>query len=185
MKGKSHRLLADYLSREYLSDAPKRCARAFRLGCIQPDRNPTTYLKGSLRAQWLRGHNWGNTQRYMQRLCRRLERKRKLGIFSAYSLGKLMHYTADAFTYAHNPEFPEDLVRHNAYEQTLQHYFLRHFQELTDYVVSPAGSAMETIRIWHRRYADRDMHDIFSDASYTVAVSRSVLSQLLPTPQAT
>ena len=179
MKGKSHRLLAQYLIDQYLSGQPRRCTRAFLLGCVQPDRNPTTYLKGSFREQWLRGHNWGNSQRYMQRLCRRLERKRKLGMLSCYNLGKLVHYTADAFTFAHNEEFPEDLKRHNAYEKALHAYFLNHFQELTGQTATPSGTAMDTIRSYHRDYVAKPFH-IRNDSRYTVAVCCCVLCMLIP-----
>ena len=137
MKGKSHRLLAQYLIDQYLSGQPRRCTRAFLLGCVQPDRNPTTYLKGSFREQWLRGHNWGNSQRYMQRLCRRLERKRKLGMLSCYNLGKLVHYT------------------------------------------TPSGTAMDTIRSYHRDYVAKPFH-IRNDSRYTVAVCCCVLCMLIP-----
>ena len=80
MRNKSHALMGRILLREFLPGLSGGQARLFLLGCTQPDKNPATYIKGSLRSQWLRGHNWGNSQRYMQRLCRRLERKRKLGM---------------------------------------------------------------------------------------------------------
>ena len=51
MRGKSHLRLAQYLVEHYLPDAPKSCQIAFRIGCIEPDRNPATYLKGSIRCE--------------------------------------------------------------------------------------------------------------------------------------
>ena len=106
MRGKSHRCLGKYLVQHYMSDTPERYVKAFLLGCIEPDRNPATYLKGSIRCQWLRGHNYRNARRFMRAISARLERKEKLGLFDYYTLGKLIHYTTDAFTYAHNDTFP-------------------------------------------------------------------------------
>ena len=106
MRGKSHRCLGKYLVQHYMSDTPERYVKAFLLGCIEPDRNPATYLKGSIRCQWLRGHNYRNARRFMRAISARLEKKEKLGLFDYYTLGKLIHYTTDAFTYAHNDTFP-------------------------------------------------------------------------------
>ena len=106
MRGKSHRCLGKYLVQHYMSDTPERYVKAFLLGCIEPDRNPATYLKGSIRCQWLRGHNYRNARRFMRAISARLERKEKLNLFDYYTLGKLIHYTTDAFTYAHNDTFP-------------------------------------------------------------------------------
>lgn len=178
MKGKSHMLLGEYLAEQYLYHAPRRHVRAFMLGCIQPDRNPATYLKGSLHRQWLRGHNWGNAQKYIQKLCRRLERKEKLGLFSCYSLGKLVHYTADAFTYAHNQEFTDDLKHHNAYEHALQSYFFSHFKELTAAEFTTAGSAMDAIHTFHRNYIEGPFN-IHTDSCYIVTVCCCILYTLL------
>lgn len=47
MRGKSHRCLGNYLVQRYMGDAPQSHIKAFLLGCIEPDRNPATYLKGS------------------------------------------------------------------------------------------------------------------------------------------
>ena len=92
MRGKSHRCLGKYLVQHYMSDTPERYVKAFLLGCIEPDRNPATYLKGSIRCQWLRGHNYRNARRFMRAISARLEKKEKLGLFDYYTLGKLIHY---------------------------------------------------------------------------------------------
>ena len=116
MRGKSHLRIAQYLVERYMPDVPKRCQTAFRIGCIEPDRNPATYLKGSIRCQWLRGHNYQNARKFMKAIACRLERKEKLNLFDYYTLGKLIHYTTDAFTYAHNDTFPTNLTDHREYE---------------------------------------------------------------------
>lgn len=152
MRGESHRCLGLYLARRYMSHIPQRYVQAFLFGCIQPDRNPTTYLKGSLRCQWLRGHNYRNAERFMRRVSRRLEKKTSLNLFDCYTLGKLIHYTADAFTYAHNADFPGQLRSHRQYEILLQNYFLDFMAQ--DPTSNPTfhRSIMHTICGYHRHY---------------------------------
>ena len=100
-----------------MNDVPKRYVQAFLIGCIEPDRNPVTYLKGSIRHQWLRGHNYRNARRFMRRISVRLENKDSWNLYDYYTLGKLIHYTTDAFTYAHNDTFPTALTEHREYER--------------------------------------------------------------------
>ena len=124
MRNKSHALMGRILLREYLPGLPKTSARAFLLGCTQPDKNPVTYLKGSLRSQWMRGHNYSNASRFMMRLALRLDGKTDFSAWDCYCLGKLVHYTMDAFTFAHDERFPKNLKAHRQYEAMLQNYFL-------------------------------------------------------------
>ena len=77
MRGKSHLCLGHYLTQHYMDSLPQRYRKAFLVGCIEPDRNPMTYFKGSLRSQWMRGHNYNNASHFMQRISRRLENKEK------------------------------------------------------------------------------------------------------------
>ena len=39
-----------------------------------------------------------------------------------YTLGKLTHYLADAFTYPHNDHFSDSLMDHHRYESDLRLY---------------------------------------------------------------
>lgn len=178
MRGKSHRCLGHYLVEQYMPNIPKRYVRAFLLGCIEPDRNPATYLKGSIRRQWLRGHNYGNAQRYMQRISSRLERKDRLLLVDYYTLGKLIHYTADAFTYAHNDTFPTKLSEHRDYEADLQDHFIAYLEGKPEITPKTARTVMETIHIHHRRYI-RQPACIRNDSHYAVTVCCCVLSLLL------
>ena len=178
MRGKSHRCLGQYLVEKYMSHAPKRYIRAFLIGCIEPDRNPVTYLKGSIRCQWLRGHNYENARRYMRRLSERLERKERLFLIDYYALGKLIHYTVDAFTYAHNQDFPEDLREHRAYEKALQDYFLAFLHGDPPPCSGRCPGVMETIQENHRRYMRRP-GSILTDARYAFTVSCLVAATIL------
>ena len=90
MRGKSHLCLGHYLTQHYMDSLPQRYQKAFLVGCIEPDRNPMTYFKGSLRSQWLRGHNYNNASRFMTRISPQAGKERKVR-----SLGLLLHGQAD------------------------------------------------------------------------------------------
>lgn len=177
MRGKSHRLLGKYLVEHYMQDVPERCQKAFLFGCIEPDRNPATYLKGSIHYQWLRGHNYCNAQQFMRHIAWRLERKQKLNLFDYYTLGKLIHYTTDAFTYAHNDTFPTDLSEHRDYEAALQEHFLRYIGSNPTVTPPSARSIMEAIYRYHREYCTLPAN-IHTDAKYALRACCCVLAVL-------
>ena len=158
MRSKSHRLLGEYLVQHYLNNIPEPQIRAFIIGCTQPDLNPGTYLKGSLRFQWLRGHNYPNSRSAMEKFCHRLESKKNLSIIDYYTLGKLIHYTADAFTFAHNPCFPKDLRYHRQYEAQLQTHFLSFLKSWPPNERIFSSSIMESISCFHREYSMNSPH---------------------------
>lgn len=178
MRGESHRRLGEYLVERYMPNAPKRHIRAFLIGCIEPDRNPATYLKGSFRSQRLRGHNYENASPYMRRLCCRLEQKVRLDMIDYYSLGKLIHYTVDAFTRAHNRDFPEDLREHRAYEAELQTFFLAFLAGDPPPCKPECRPVMETIRHFHRRYEARPI-SIVTDTRFAFTASCLVAASLM------
>ena len=177
MRGKSHRQLGAYLARTYFPNIRPSCRTAFLIGCIEPDRNPATYLKGSIRAQWLRGHNYENARFFMERIAHRLENKSHWSWVDYYTAGKLIHYTMDAFTYAHNAEFPTQLQRHREYEAALQDYFLSFLKNHKPESSPQGASIMETISLQHRNYLRREP-DILRDSRYAFAVSCCVAGML-------
>ncbi len=177
MYKKSHHELGKHLAKIYLSQLPHRYRCAFIAGCIQPDKNPTTYLKGSLRKQWLAGHNFTNSQRYMHRLICRLSKKDRWFLLDYYTLGKLLHYTADAFTGAHNPQFRGDLAAHRAYEKKLHTHILSQLT-LSPYVPFPKkGELMKRLCISHKKYSRLPMLPA-TDATFCIAASHMVMREL-------
>lgn len=181
MRGKSHRCLGRYLAEHYMTDVPKRYVRAFQIGCIEPDRNPITYLKGSLRCQWLRGHNYRNARRFMKEISFRLERKKNLNLYDYYTLGKLIHYTTDAFTYAHNADFPTDLSDHKAYEDALQEHFLEFMAQDPQVDIMVARNIMSAICSYHREYEQLESN-IHNDSRFALAACCCILAVLFVKP---
>lgn len=181
MRGKSHRCLGQYLVQHYLTDVPKRYIKAFQLGCIEPDRNPITYLKGSIRCQWLRGHNYRNARRFMKQISWRLEKKDKLNLYDYYTLGKLIHYTTDAFTYAHNDTFPTNLSDHKEYEDALQEHFLEFMSQDPEVDTMVARTIMSAICSYHRDYEQQESC-IYNDAKFALSACCCILAVLFVKP---
>ena len=181
MRGKSHHCLGQYLTAHYLKDASQPQKKAFLIGCVEPDRNPATYLKGSIRCQWLRGHNYRNARRFMRSISWRLERKNHLNLFDYYTLGKLIHYIADAFTYAHNDTFPTNLTEHREYEAALQEHFLEYMDKDPQVDPKVARSVMEAIYSYHREYEELEAN-IHIDSQFALAACCCVLAMLFPKP---
>ncbi len=124
---------------------------AFMLGCVYPDRNPFTYLKGSIHHRMLRGHNWSNASKLIRRLCHRVEGRQELDIYTAYCLGLLLHYCCDAFTYAHNQSFRQNLKQHRSYEAHLHRQLMRgDFPEAPSSM--PARDLWQEISLLHSQY---------------------------------
>ena len=153
MRNKSHAAMGRILLREYLADLPAAYGKLFLLGCTQPDKNPTTYIKGSLRSCWLRGHNYSNASRYMLRLASQLDGKDHFTPWDCYCLGKLIHYTMDAFTFAHDQRFPKKLKAHRVYESRLQSFFLSQLRRRPIPTRRYHGSPAKLIRSMHASYS--------------------------------
>ena len=109
MQKRSHKLLASALLANVQGFQSRRYELAFLLGSFQPDCNPLTYLKGSIRARLLGGHNFTNSRPYVLTRLQRLEQKDRWNLWNYYTLGKLTHYVADAFTFPHNEHWPDSL----------------------------------------------------------------------------
>lgn len=123
MTTKSHYDLALYLLSRITDLGSALANAAFVLGCVEPDVNVATYLKGSLSCQPLRGHNYPNTAPYIKTLFKKMQRSEHPGILYWYRLGKLLHYLTDAFTYPHNQNFTGNLREHVRYEQHAEKAF--------------------------------------------------------------
>ena len=130
MQKRSHTLLASALLRSQEGFDARRFELAFLFGSFQPDCNPFSYLKGSLRARKFGGHNYTNSHDYIIAHIERLQRRRTAWtMWQYYTLGKLTHYLADAFTYPHNETYPESLLAHRQYEDALRTYLAEYLQQ--------------------------------------------------------
>ena len=123
MRTKDHKLLGTFLLRQEGHALPFLYKAAFLAGNVEPDHNLFTYLHGMFRAKKFHGHNYENIYPVMKKIHTALQAQDSFGIRKYYRLGKLMHYTADAFTYPHNRAFRGSLRQHRRYEHHLHMKF--------------------------------------------------------------
>lgn len=176
MLRESHYQLGLFLVKLHLEQASDLQKRAFLFGCVEPDRNPFTYLKGTLSCHPLRGHNYQNAASYISRLSRRLTRKQHWSTPDYYALGKLVHYITDAFTHSHNDGFPINLMLHRKYEKTLQVFFLDYLKHPQP-KITQADSAYHAVVSLHREYRTLPA-DILHDTRYAIDACCSVMTLL-------
>ena len=123
MQTRDHKALALKLVGETNNDGLRRHRRAFLLGCVEPDYNLLTYVRGSIHYSAFRGHNAENVQAYIRRCIEELQHAGLRSAFSYFVLGTLLHYVADTFTYPHNTDFSGNLMEHAVYEKKLHQVF--------------------------------------------------------------
>lgn len=131
MQKRSHKLLAATVLKSEDGFRTKRYEWAFLFGSFEPDCNPLSYLKGSFRAQKFAGHNYTNSQRFIERKICRLQKKQHWNIWQYYTLGKMTHYLADAFTFPHNPTYTDTMLAHHQYETDLRAYLESYLKDRT------------------------------------------------------
>lgn len=179
MKQESHRLLGRYLIGQLPEQPKRRHSRAFLIGCVEPDRNPLSYLKGSLRAKWFYGHNYQNANRWIDRTIRHLQSKTRWNLVDYYRMGKLIHYTSDAFTYVHNNCFSDSIAVHRAYEEKLQSLFLQQLDEFQARREALRRDLTAFFRTAHSQYL-QTMADVQHDCQYILDMTAGIFRQLLP-----
>lgn len=140
-------------------------------GSVEPDLNLSTYLKGVCMDGKPKGHDWRNIRKRIERLIRKLESSASFGLLFFYRFGKLLHYTADAFTFPHNELFLGTIRQHRTYERMLA----RELRSDTSVLVSPAcGSLHQELLDLHERYLSRtagtENDAMFIRAAYALVI---------------
>ena len=183
MQKRSHKLLASALLQSRQGFDARRFEWAFLFGSFQPDCNPLTYLKGSWRAGTLCGHNFSNSQRFVNRKIQKLqERKARWTMWQYYTLGKLTHYLADAFTYPHNAHFPDGLMDHHRYETDLRAYLESYLEEQPLPAESANGSLTAAIAELHQEYLEAERSGMSQDVRYILAATGLLVAECCPAP---
>lgn len=181
MQKRSHTLLARALMEQTAGFDQRRFALAFLFGSFQPDCNPLSYLKGSFRGTPLMGHNFSNSRRYVCRRIRQLQKKGRWNIWQYYTLGKLTHYLADAFTFPHNETYADSLRAHRCYEAQLRHQLaarMEHQRCRRPSVPQDLAAALEQL---HRQYLSAASF-LQRDIDYILDATSLLMASLLPQP---
>lgn len=179
MQKRSHRLLALTLLGNCNGFRKKRFELAFLFGSFQPDCNPLSYLKGSLRGRMLMGHNFSNSQRYIDVQIGRLQNKTGWTTWQYYTLGKLTHYLADAFTFPHNETYSDNLLAHRQYEDALRGNFARYLREHPLCCAHPRENVAASIDRLHRQYLDA-VSDWQRDIQYILEANEMLMASIVP-----
>jgi len=176
MRTTDHAALGRLLLREAGTDALRQHRLAFLFGCIEPDRNFLTYLRGSLRHRLLRGHHAENSQAYIARQLGTLERRGVGSAYRCFVLGTVLHYIADEFTYAHNESFPGTLRDHVRYEHRMHPYFTEELERQSGIPQLPGSP--DAVLAGARAVYCANGHTMQSDCRYIVRVCGVVLQKL-------
>lgn len=177
MQIKDHILIAKFLFNAKFGFDSNIKRRFFILGCIQPDFNPLTYLKGSFKNKTLHGHNFENSFNYLKKKVGKLNAKEKLNAIDYYNLGKVIHYLADDFTYPHNTEFPENVIEHRRYEKDLHRVFkeyLNNDNKRLNYSYLSKQNIMDFLVKKHDEYME-DKPTFLRDCKYILNVCMNVI----------
>lgn len=114
MRKKSHISLAKYLVQSLEIEELYNHKKAFYIGSILPDCKPSFLTtKHEIR---------GTLPMVQASICNLVEENKKTMFTSGFyrSLGEVMHYLADYFTFPHNSTFLGNIREHCAYEQQLK-----------------------------------------------------------------
>lgn len=178
MKFKDHKNVSRYLINSHKCRIKARHRWALIVGSVIPDIAFYTYFRGSFNGQKLKGHNYENTRECMRQLIEDIRKDDNYGIKRFFNVGKLLHYSADSFTYAHNSLFKGNISAHRAYEMKL-HDRLEAVMNGTEEAALFAGAADIYTRIkeLHDRYMN-EVHGCQIDCAYIMSVTAFIYSML-------
>lgn len=170
MQTRDHDLLGRFLLERYGAGLDPICRRLFLLGCIEPDWNLLTYARGSLKHQFLHGHNAENAERHLHRLTEGLRKSGVQTPLQWFRFGAALHYLADSFTFAHNRIFTGSLREHRLYEALLHDVFVA-------YLRSPHPMRLPADAACHRQYLE-EQRSYQTDCRYILGTSLGLCSRL-------
>lgn len=179
METRSHVLLGKYLLNQIPDFDSAIYQKVFISGCIEPDLNMFSYLRGSLKFQKFRGHNYNSSSNYTVHVLEKLQGKSHWSLKDCYRLGKLMHYLSDAFTYPHNDSFTGTLWEHRVYEARLHSCFAAYLKQCgKENTKDYPEDVGKYISEFHRQYM-KTSADMNNDAKFITQVTSRVMRALV------
>lgn len=182
MISKDHRLLGEFLAQQMIKNTSPLAIHLFVTGCVFPDHNPLTYLRGLYMRHPLKSHFLFLSYPEILRLCNKLENRKKLYIWDYYTLGALLHYVADAFTFPHNEHYTGNMMEHAQYEHTRLHpvfeqYLTEEFR-IAKYTTNRTQRLKTTFSELHDSYMETEPAAL-SDAKYICQVCTMICAKVL------
>ena len=170
---KDHRLLGEFLAQQMIKNTSPLATHLFVTGCVFPDHNPMTYLRGLYMGHPLKSHFVFLSYPEILRLCNKLESKEKLHIWDYYTLGALLHYAADAFTFPHNEHYTGNMLEHGKYEHTQLHQTFGQYVTEEFQIEKCAVNRTQTIGS-----AFSQLHDSYMEAEPTALCDARYICQV-------
>ena len=179
MRTMDHLLLGQYLVERCGTAQLSHHRTAFLLGCVEPDYNAFSYLRGMRHFKKFRGHNAENSFPFLSRCWAELGENGVLSPWDFFRLGTLIHYAADAFTAPHNRFWQGSLREHCAYEAALHQRFAAMLAK-----AQPERLPRREYAALHQAYCAETL-GFETDFRYILTVSVSLLEKyLLPAAEA-
>lgn len=163
MLTKDHYILGCYLINNFHWQMTPLSRHLFLLGCIEPDMNPFTYARGSIRHHFMHGHNADNVKNHLEHIINRLKNTGVATPFQWFELGAALHYTADCFTFPHNEIFTGTLKEHCKYESLFHPIFENYLSECACKILQDV--LIEDLEDYHASYLS-DNHSYLTDCNY-------------------
>lgn len=164
METRDHLLLADMILKESTVSVSQINGKAFAAGCIEPDINLLTYLKG---------HTYKAASGYVKNTIHKLFGKLR-SPKDYFILGRAVHYLGDCFTFPHNPDFSGNLRAHTEYESRLHEHIMQNKNtETKKLYLDTSGGCASFIESTYRKYQEIS-GSMQSDWNYIKTVCMSV-----------
>ena len=125
------------------------------------------------------GHNFTNSRAYINQTIRALRRREEWSTWQYYTLGKLTHYLADAFTFPHNETYTDTLAAHHRYETALREELAARLRARTLPGARRCEDLIAAIDTLHRQYLAA-ASDRGRDIAYILEVTELLMVSLLP-----
>lgn len=183
MKKVDHELFGRHLIDVMGDRFDEKYTPKFLMGCTAPDRNPFTYMRGSVKCKMFKGHNFRNTRGVIRRNIKLLAGKSNWGGSEYYRMGKMIHYITDAFTFPHNEEFIGSIKRHVQYEVKLHQYLFSSIGRKTlldRSIENKVGKEFDLYQYYlqkHRQYIEA-FKGFENDVTYMKEVTINIMSKL-------
>lgn len=179
MQAKDHLALGHFLLNAFPGKGFHRHKYAFLLGCVEPDYNMVTYTRGMTGHRKFRGHNAENSQAHIEKCISGFQAHGLRSGWDYFTLGTLLHYTADAFTWPHNEFWGKSLVRHAAYERRLHEAFTHELRAGNLKAEKAQEDSLQAfLESSHTRYCGAQ-HGLQTDCSFIISTCAAMLEGCL------
>lgn len=180
MQTKTHLALGHYLLAKEPDYSLHRYSGLFLMGCMEPDYNLATYLRGLKGHGVFHGHNAANSFAYVSGCLDSFEESGPHSGWDYFRLGAMFHYVADAFTGPHNEFWTGNIVSHAVYELKLHDVFVSELDKQDGYVPDwmEEVSLLEYFEAEHKRYCESEK-GLHTDSRYIVKVCSTLLRAVL------